>query len=118
MVTLTPSLKEKLRQRIIRLNANFSADAFHSMVEYLNRQSLHLVFIELETWLKDLMDKEKLDVINGLLAALYLEIDSLDEATKFALLAKQKFPNTDVWESIMGVVLMQKFEEQESDAKQ
>ena len=60
-----------------------------------------VLFPEIEIWLLDLLKNEKIYVINGLLATLYFDLKCFKDAKEFAYIARQDFPDTEIWDKII-----------------
>jgi hypothetical protein len=103
-------------EKLIReLNENFSDDELNRAYEIFKSLTYSASFLEVEAWLKQLLVKEKLPIINGILSMLYLGIDDLERAKEHALIVDKNFPDTEIWQNIVNSSIWQRFEEENEE---
>jgi len=107
-VLLTAKHEELLRE----LNNAFSDEGLISVFEVFKSLTYSASFLEVEAWLNQLMTREELPIIHGILAMLYLGIDDFERAKEHALMADKKFPDTEIWLNIINSSIWLNFEEQ------
>ena len=100
-LTFEANKESILKAHIIKVNDNFNPVSFNDVYRAINKLMKTVLFPEIENWLLDLLRDEKLYVINGLLAALYFDLNCFKEAKEFAYIARQDFPDTEIWDNII-----------------
>jgi hypothetical protein len=93
--------RSTLGAQIVKVNSNFNPDSFDALYQKIKRLMTTVLFSEIENWLLDQLKNGKLYVINGLLAALYFDLNCFKEAKEFAYIARQDFPDIEIWDNII-----------------
>lgn len=95
------SEKENLKLKIKAVNEYFELNSFVDLIRDCKILRVQNLFSEMEQWLFDLLKKEGLEVVNGILAVIYFDINNKEYALIYAEEAKIKFPGVPIWDAII-----------------
>ena len=104
--SLTASQKQEIKTLILTVNNHYSDTAFNELIRHFLVLKNTVPFIELETWLNELLG-ENIYLCHGILSWLYYIIQDYENSTEQAVEAEKHFPDTEIWDNLAKNALVE-----------